>query len=184
MKRFFLGILVIIAVLSLTACNKTENTVTVLNSNEKVETKSNEVSENKVIPKSEQTGTAGSNIPLKDNNEEAEYQIQVALQYLFEEEYGDDVFDARIYVEKIYSVEDEEKNPIIKQMKLDENEVAFEVRFELKPSEGADIDLLSIPDGEYDEESGWITGFHRVGVLRPNDSEDQKYKITNFGTGW
>ena len=32
--------------------------------------------------KTEETGTAGSNIPLKDNAEEAEYQITVAMQKL------------------------------------------------------------------------------------------------------
>ena len=48
----------------------------------------------------------------------------------------------------------------------------------------ADIDLLVIPDGEYDEESGWIKNMARVGVLRPNESGEQKYKITNYGTGF
>ena len=135
-------------------------------------------------PKSEQTGTAGSNIPLKDNMEEAEYQIKVAMQYLFEDTYGDKVFDARIYIDKIYSAEDEEEIDVLKQMNLGPNEVAFEVKFELKPSPGADITELTIPDGEYDEETEWVTGLHRVGVLRPNESSEQKYKITDYGTGW
>ena len=137
----------------------------------------------KKISKSEQTGTAGSNIPLKDNMEEVEYQIKVAMQYLFEEVYGDKVFDARIYVDKIYSAEDEEEIDALKQMNLGPNEVAFEVKFELKPAPGANISELTIPDGEYDEESEWITGLHRVGILRPDESSEQKYKITDYGTG-
>ena len=36
------------------------------------------------VPKSEQTGTAGSNIPLKDNTEEAEKQIMIAMQDLLD----------------------------------------------------------------------------------------------------
>ena len=42
-----------------------------------------------------------------------------------------------------------------------------------------------IPNGEFDEKSGWVTGIGRLGVLRPNpESEDPKYVITDFGTGW
>ncbi len=146
-----------------------------------IETETNEVD----VPKSEQTGTAGSNMPLKDNLEEAKYQIEVAMQYLFEDIYGDDVFDARIYVEKVYSAEDEEENSAVKSMNLGPDEVAFEVRYELKPAEGADINKLTIPNGEYDEDSEWITGITRVGVLRPNEKGgEQKYKITDFGTGF
>ena len=32
------------------------------------------------VPKSEQTGTAGSSMPIKDNQEEAEKQILIAMQ--------------------------------------------------------------------------------------------------------
>ena len=39
-----------------------------------------------------------------------------------------------------------------------------------------------IPDGEYDEESGWVHNIGRLGVLRLN--EDGKYEITDYGTGW
>jgi|GEM_PF-3331902 len=138
------------------------------------------------VPKSEQYGTAGSNMPLKDNLKEAEYQIQVALQYKFEEIYKDQVNDARIYVDKIYSYEDEQALEPVKEMNLGMNEVAFEVHYELHPSEGADINLLLIPNGEYDEESGWIKDVFRLGVLRENEDKtsEQKYVITDFGTGW
>ena len=138
------------------------------------------------VPKSEQTGTAGSNIPLKDNLEEAKYQIEVAMQYKFAEDYGESINDARIYVDKVYSAEDEQAVQPIKEMNLGMNDVAFEVHYELHPSEGADINTLLIPNGEYDEGSGWIKDITRVGVLRENADEtsDQKYIITDFGTGW
>lgn len=130
--------------------------------------------------KADEIGTAGSNMPIKDNEEEAKYQIEVAMQYLFEKIYGDKVFDARINVEKIYTAEEEKEIG----MELGEDEVAFEVRYELKPSSSADINELMIPDGEYDKESEWIKDIHRVGVLKPTNNEEQKYEITNFGTGF
>ena len=133
-------------------------------------------------PKSEQTGTAGSNIPLKDNQEEAKYQIEVAMQKLLEEAYGDKVTDARIYVEKIYTAEDEQADEALKEYNLGPDEVAFEVRYELHPAEGVDVNELMAATGEYDEESGWVTEKYNLGVLRP--TEDGSYTITDFGTGW
>ena len=134
------------------------------------------------VPKSEQTGSAGSNIPLKDNAEEAENQITAAMQNLLDEAYGDKIADSRIYVEKIYTVEDEQANDILKSYELGPDEVAFEVRYELQPAEGADVNEFLAGNGEFDEESGWVIEKYSVGVLRP--TEDGSYTITDFGTGW
>lgn len=134
------------------------------------------------VPKSEQTGTAGSNIPLKDNAEEAEHQIEVAMQNLLEEAYGDKITDARIYVEKIYTVEDEQATELLKDYNLGPDEVAFEVRYELLPAEGTDVNELMAATGEFDEESGWVIEKYNLGILRP--TEDGSYTITDFGTGW
>ena len=133
-------------------------------------------------PKSEQTGTAGSSIPLKDDQEEAKYQIEVAMQKLLEEAYGDKVTDARIYVEKIYTAEDEQADEALKEYNLGPDEVAFEVRYELHPAEGVDVNEFMAATGEYDEESGWVIEKYNLGVLRPTD--DGSYTITDFGTGW
>ena len=119
------------------------------------------------VPKSEQTGTAGSNIPLKDNQEEAEYQIQVAMQSLLEESYGDKITDARIYVDKIYTVEDEQANDSLTDYELGPDEVAFELHYELHPAEGTDVNELLAATGEYEEDSGWVTEKYGLGILRP-----------------
>ena len=132
--------------------------------------------------KSDETGTAGSNIALKDNPEEAAYQIEVAMQKLLEQAYGDKVNDARIYVEKVYSTEDEQANEILASENLGPDEVAFEVRYELHPADGVDVNELLVANGDYDEESGWVIDKYSVGILRP--SEDGSYTITDFGTGW
>ena len=137
------------------------------------------------VPKDEQIGTAGSNMPLKDRANDAEYEIKVALQYLFEEIYGDKVVDARINVKRILTAEDEQENEVLKDMNLGMDEIAFEVNYDLKPASEDDVINLTVPNGEYDEESGWIKDVSRVGILRPNDDgSEQKYKVTNFGTGW
>lgn len=137
------------------------------------------------VPKSEQTGTAGSNIPLKDNLEEAKAQIVTALEAKLKEVYGDQIDDMKITLDKVYSAEDEKAFDPVASMNLGMNEVAFEATIELHPAKDADVNMLMIPNGEFDEKSGWVTGIGRLGVLRPNpESEDPKYVITDFGTGW
>lgn len=135
------------------------------------------------VPKSEQEGTAGSNMPIKDNAEEAEYQIKVAMQYLLEEIYGDKIFDARIYVDKIYTAEEEQEDPL-KSYNLGPDEVAFEVHYEILPVEGTDVNELTAATGVYDEESGWVKEKYNIGILRPNEGGEPAYKITDFGTGF
>ena len=134
------------------------------------------------VPKSEQEGSAGSNIPLKDNAEEAEKQIIAAMQDLIKETYGDKVTDSKITVEKIYTAEEEQENEALKSYNLTPDEVAFEVKYELKPAEGTDVNELMAATGEYDEASGWVKEKFNLGVLRPTD--DGSYEITDFGTGW
>ena len=104
------------------------------------------------------------------------------MQSLLEEAYGDKVNDARIYVEKIYTAEDEQADEALKEYNLGPDEVAFEVRYELHPAEGVDVNELMAATGEYDEESGWVTDKFNLGILRP--TEDGSYTITDFGTGW
>lgn len=123
-------------------------------------------------------------VALKDNAAEAEYQIKVAFQDWLAQAYGDDVVDARIYVEKIYNTEEEQSMDVLKEMNLGPDEVAFEVRFELLPAEGADILALTVPNGEQDPESGWIKEKFVLGVLRPSTDVENGYVVTNIGTGW
>ena len=123
-------------------------------------------------------------LTLKDNNQEARYQIELAMKNQIKEAYGDDVTDSKIYIEKIYTYGDEEKVEALKEMNLTNNEVAFEVKYELKPAEGADINSLTAATGVYDEESGWVKEKFNLGILRPSGKDDGKYVITDFGTGW
>ena len=120
----------------------------------------------------------------KMSTEDAEYQIEVAMQYLLEEAYGDKVVDARIYVEKVYTAEEEQNDELLKSLQLGPDEYAFEVKYELLPAEGVDPIEFTAATGEVDEESGWVVEKYNVGVLRPNDGGEPPYIITDFGTGF
>ena len=129
------------------------------------------------VPKEQQEGTAGSGIPLKDNDEAVMSQVPVCMQELLSQMYGDKFTDSKITVSKIYSADEESSIG----MKLGLDEVAFEVTYDIKPAEGADVNELIVPNGTYDEGSGWIIGKTAVGVLEKNGTT---YTIKNFGTGW
>lgn len=113
-----------------------------------------------------------------------EGKIEHTLFTLFKKTYGDKLDSAKIYINKIYTSEELEKNPIMKSLNLKEDEIAFEATISFLPVEDADPIEFMIPNGEYDEDSGWITDVTRVGVLTPTKSGKEKYEITYFGTGW
>ena len=111
---------------------------------------------------------------------ELEYDINVALQYLFENLYGDKIYDARIYVERIYTKEEEQEIEELKNLNLGPNDYAFEVLYSIKPSSNIDIGELMILDGEYDQYTEWIDNIERVGIISYID-EESGYRVTKFG---
>ena len=135
-----------------------------------------------IIKSKEDAEPTGEDVPLKDTGPEAERLIEEALQKKIAEDYGDDVAESVIRVDKVYSASAEQETEPVKEMNLGADEVAFEASFDLKPSEGADVNMLLIPNGEFDEVSGWVKGVTRLGVLRPSDNGG--YVITDYGTGW
>ncbi len=181
------------AVLFVAACGKKteESNVNVPTSGEETAVVEEETNvpteaelEDQPVSGEDKGGYAGINIPLKDNYSEAEYQIKVAMQNLLKDSYGEEVFDARINVEKIYSAEEENEVEALKERNLGPNEVAFEVKYDIKPAQGVDPNKFTAGTGVFDEESGWVKEKYNLGILRPTGEEDPAYKITDFGTGW
>lgn len=121
-------------------------------------------------------------IDLNDSNLSVEDRIESAVYKLLKNNFGDDMASAKIVVDKTYTDEQAKKVEGVKDLDLGKNDVAFEVSIEIEPAEGAKVMQFLIPDGEYDEESGWVHNIGRLGVLRLN--EDGKYEITDYGTGW
>ena len=138
----------------------------------------------RVIPKNEQEGTAGSNIPLKDNLAEAEAQVLIAVAQYLRDAWAEKIDDLEVTVEKVYSAEEEEADELLKSLNLGPNEVAFSVAYKLHPAEGVtDMMQFTAGTGEFDEASGWIINKYNVGILRPNP-DGEGYIITDFGTGF
>lgn len=113
-----------------------------------------------------------------------EEKIEHVLFSLLKQTYGDDLDSAKIMVDKMYTAKEAEKEDMLKDYKLGENDIAFEATIYFLPAEGADPNQFTIPNGEYDEESGWVQEASRLGILRVNENKEPKYEITDFGTGW
>lgn len=109
-------------------------------------------------------------------------RIESALFKQLKSVYGDDMDSAKIYIDKTYTAEEAKEYEGVKDLELGENDVAFESTIYILPAEGADPNKFTIPNGEYDEDSGWVSEIKRLGVLRK--TEDGEYEITDFGTGW
>ena len=96
MKRILCLMLALVMVLALGACAKKD-----------------------APPAGSEPAASGDLLAGKNMSEEdAKYEIEVAMQYLLEEAYGEKVNDARIYVDKIYSADDEQENELLKEFGL------------------------------------------------------------------
>lgn len=166
MKRILSLMLVLVMILALGACGK-----------EAAEPAGSEPAE---------AAAAGETLAGKNMSEEdAKYQIEVAMQYLLEETYGEKVNDARISVEKVYSADDEAATEALADYELGADDYAFEVKYELHPADGVDPIEFTAGTGEFDEETGWVINKTNVGILRPNTAaEEPAYVIDSFGTGF
>lgn len=118
----------------------------------------------------------------KETPSAAKLQIEKTLQEYFKDVYGDKITNSRFNITKIYSTK-EENDESIKSLKLGKKDIAFEVTYQLQPAENINIQELTVVDGEYDENLGWVKNISRLGVLKYNEKEDT-YEIKNFGTGW
>ena len=119
---------------------------------------------------------------IKNTKEAAKYKIEKTLEEYLKEVYGDKISNSRFNVTKIYTAKEEKEEPI-KSLKLGKKDIAFEVTYQLEPSEKADPNELTIPNGEYDKKTGWVKDISRLGVLKYN-KKNGNYSIENFGTGW
>ena len=133
-------------------------------------------------------------IVMEDNAEETttseidystlsdEEKVEHALFAKLREAYGDQFESAKIVVDKIYTAKEIENNEALKSLDIKDGELAFEVTIDIEPAEGADPNVFMIPNGELNEDNGWVSNMTRLGILTPDG--DNSYTIRDFGTGW
>ena len=143
------------------------------------------ISPNSLVSESSESSEKALNAISEDEMKDLsdEEKIEHAIFGLLKNNYGENFGSAKIYVDKMYKKEEAENLDTLKDLNLGEKDIAFEVSINIEPEEGEDIFKFTVPDGVYDEETGWVSGISRLGVLR-YDSKDKTYSIDHYGTGW
>lgn len=131
----------------------------------------------------ENTNVNVEGIVLSKDLVETEDKIESAMFKVLDQTYGEDYDSAKIYVEKWYTSSDVINNEMLADLNLKDTDVAFEVDMYILPAEGVDYTEFMIPNGVYDEDSGYVQNVTRVGVLR-YDQESDTYSVTDLGTAW
>ena len=107
--------------------------------------------------------------------------VKRALMQHYLENYEDAIEEVRYNKVKVYSKEEIEKDELLKSLELGENDIAFEVEYELKVKEGyKDIMQFTAATGEIDGQL--VKNKYNCGVLK--SKEDGTYELTNFGTSF
>ncbi|MCR5185748.1 MAG: hypothetical protein K6D97_01350 [Clostridia bacterium] len=111
-------------------------------------------------------------------------KIEHTLHQVFKTQYGDKLDSAKITITKMYSAKEVETNPLLKSLEIKEGEIPFEAIIDFLPAEGADPNIFTIPNGEFDSTSGWVHNASRLGILSHDNANSGNYIIRNLGTGW
>ena len=93
--------------------------------------------------------------------------------------YGDKYDSAKIYVDKVYKEGDKLPSD---EIEIEEGDILFEATLNIFPSEGTDPIIFTIPNGEYDEDLGYVKDVSRLGTIKV--TEDGDYYLESIGTGW
>ena len=121
---------------------------------------------------------------LTSNLEACKYKIENMLSdKIINYMYKDKVKNVRYNIKKIYTYKDSDIDDSIKSLKIDKNDVAFEVEYQMEPADESYIKDLTVTSGIYYKKIGWITDISRLGILKYN-KKTKNYTIENFGTGW
>lgn len=120
---------------------------------------------------------------LIKNKEAAKYRIEkVLLEELQTNIYGNKIDSSRFNIKEIYTTKDVKEKEFLSVLNLGEEDLAFEVEYQIKPIDDSYIEELS-KEGEYDIELNWIKNINRVGVLR-KDSNTKEYKLEVLKENW
>lgn len=80
---------------------------------------------------------------------------------------------------KVYTADEIAASEALKAYEIGEGDIVFEINYDLKIAEGADITPFTAPNGEIDGQ--WVRNKHNLGIVKTNG---EVLAIDAFGTGW
>ena len=117
---------------------------------------------------------------IKGNEEKSKEKLEEALDVHFKDAFdvrADDVVITRL---KVFSPEEEASDERLANLHLMEEEIAFEVEYDVHPAPGVDPTVFTFSNGDIDGE--WVRNKYNCGILRLN--EEGQYRISSIGTSF
>lgn len=110
---------------------------------------------------------------------EADIVSEVVELYL-RDAYEDKIEDFKTTSVKVYSSDDIAADSALADYDLDDNDIVFDIVYELKIADGVDPIEFTAATGDVDGQ--WVRNKSNCGVLKYG--EDGEYTVSNFGTGF
>ena len=108
--------------------------------------------------------------------------VRNTIENHFKKEYGDTVEEVKFNSIKVFTKEEIDADELLKDLNLGEDDVPFEISYELKIKEGTeDMMQFTAATGEIDGQ--WVKEKYNCGVAKYN-SETDEYVLSNFGTSF
>lgn len=130
--------------------------------------------------KQSETGSAGSNISYADNEKQKRADVKAAAENTIKDVYGENVEEITINEIKIYNAEKVQSIQTLAEKNLRENQVAFEIKYDIKLKPGTDMTQYLAGNGEQD--GNYIKNKSNCGILRVNGEND--FTMEEWGTGF
>lgn len=163
------------------AYSVTENSISTTNSTSNNNSENeNKSGENTTATKQSETGTAGSRLSYADNDKQKKIDVKAAVEKKLKETYGDDLEEITINNIKLYNAEKVNSIQTLADRNLEENEVVFEVRYDLKFKDNIDINQYLAGNGE--REGNSIKNKFNCGIVKVNGDND--FEMELWGTGF
>ncbi len=106
--------------------------------------------------------------------------VSEVVELYIRDSYEDKIEDFKTTSVKVYTPDEIAADGALADYELDENDIVFDIVYELKIAEGVDPIEFTAATGELDGQ--WVRDKSNCGILKYG--EDGEYTVSNFGTGF
>ena len=169
MKKLLIGLLAVLTMLALVACQKKEEV--------KPSGDVEPVVVEEITPAVE-SGEAEEEQVGVGNTDEG--MVALVLEDYIKNMYSGDVEEVTFKNIKVYSPAEISGEVMFEGLNIKEGDIPFEIAYDLKIREGVeDMNRFTVPNGEIEGQN--VVNKGNLGILR---SSENGYVVDNFGTGW
>ena len=131
--------------------------------------------------KSESKNGAPTTSTASSSSSEDEQTVKNTVEEYIKQQYGKVVEEVKFDSVKVYTKEEIASDEMLKDYKLSDKDIVFEINYELKIAEGTD-DMMQFTAATGEIDGQWVKNKYNCGVAKYNGEND--YTIENFGTAF